>query len=104
MPVSAQQVLDAHRHYRKLKKQYKIENTATESSAAPAVETLSAESPKVKHKRRPRDPTRARTEKERANDERLKRQTALAREIRAKDPSMKWVDCIKKAAAEMKKE
>lgn len=68
--------------------------TVREASASPAA-------PEKKH-RKARDPNRARSDKEKANDEKLKQRIALAKELRAADPSMKWTDAVKAAAAQMK--
>ena len=55
-----------------------------------------------KKARKARDPNRVRSDKEKANDDKLKQRIALAKELRAADPSMKWVDAVKAAAAQMK--
>lgn len=95
MPVTADEVLELRKKYKRAKNQYKavVRADKVEEPAAPVL------APK---QRKARDRNRPRTDKEKANDERLKAQTALAKEIRAKDPNLKWIDAIRQASQQMK--
>ena len=88
--VTADEVLEARKQYKRMKAQYR-----SQKQAQPATE------PPAKKERKPRA-QRARTEKELANDARLKARAARAKEIRAATPDMKWIDAVKQASAEMK--
>ena len=89
MSTTADEVLELRKKYKRAKAQYRAGR-------------VTAEPEPVKKARKPRakrDPS----DKQKANTERLKAQVALAKEIRAKDPSMKWTEAIKAASAQMKK-
>ena len=90
MSTTADEVLELRKKYKRAKAQYRAGRVTAEP------EPLAKKARKPRAKRDPSD-------KQKANTERLKAQVALAKEIRAKDPSMKWVDAIKAAAAQMKK-
>lgn len=55
-------------------------------------------------KRKRRKQEGPRSEAQKANDERLKERTARAREIRAANPELSWIEAVKQASAEAKKE
>lgn len=87
--VTADEVLELRKKYKRAKNQYRITKCTTEVVQA-------------KPKRKPRDPNRVRSDKEKANDERLKARTTLAKEIRAANPTMLWTEAIKQATEQMK--
>ena len=92
--ITADEVLE-------LRKKYKRAKTSYRAGKMPAMPVEAPPAP-AKPARKPRA-ARARTEKELANDARLRALTARAKEIRAADPSMKWTLAVKSAAQEMKK-
>ncbi len=90
--ITADEALEARKHYKRAKKHYyACKNTVPQPEPAPVKQ------------RKPRDPNRPRSEKEKANDARLRAQIALAREIRAENPNVTWTAAIKQAAEQMKK-
>lgn len=93
--VTADQVLDLRKQYKRAKNAYNVARTSMAATDVPVSAT--------KKMRKPRDPNRPRSEKELKNDARLKAQTALAKEIRSKNPTMKWTDAVREAAKQMKK-
>ena len=97
MSTTADDVLAARKAYKHTKRAYKA--GAKPTSAAPIPAAVLAP---VKAARKPRDPNRVLSVKEQGNADRLKRQNALAKEIRAADPAVKWADAVKTAAAQLK--
>ena len=95
---TADEVLELRKRYKRAKQQYNLAK-----SAAPVDSSLNDQRSPVKQKktRRPRA-DRARSDKEKANDARLRALTARAKEIRAADPSMKWTAAVQAAAREAK--
>ena len=84
--------------YKTHKRAYKAHRAHQKAKTAPAeiVEVAPA-----KKERKPRA-QRPRTEKELANDARMRARIVKAKEIKAANPDMKWTDAVKQAAAEMK--
>lgn len=90
MNVTADEVLQHRKVYKRAKQQYNAVMKAAAEQPAPA-----------KKQKRVRA-ARARTEKEKANDARLKAQCELAKKIRADDPNIAWTQAVKLAAQQMK--
>lgn len=99
MSATADQVLELRRQYKRCKQMYRLEMEALKKADEAA--------PEAKPVKRVRVRKAERSEKEKANDARLRAITARAKEIRAnveKDGGQKmaWTAAVKAASAEMK--